>query len=214
MKRKDFYAEFLVDCKNVSFPQTENQSSDEDKFIPAGREELLLTLRLLEDTRNEINSIKETINSIAHFVGMPHKLKKISLCYYPAFVDGAHRACTGYIGYSVDLTPYCRDFSFVRFEACAPLHDDKLARACIIDDKGKVESVLNEEDCMCGNRSSLPITFKSRELIATLPLSKDKVPLFTPRYVELIPNGISHKLCEVKDRVGHLSTFVGFPLKN
>ena len=209
MRERDFYVQYFADTKNVCTPEPALENKDDDSSV-VDKETVILALRLIEKAREDIISIKESINTIAHYVGMPYKAKNICLSFSPAFIDGSQRAYPGYIGYTVDLTPYRDNFSYVRFQACTPLNDEKLVRAYILDDEGNIESYINEDGICNYEWARMPLGPGSMKLVVTLPLSEGGVPVFTPRYVELIPNGVSLKLCQVRERVGNLSAFVGF----
>ena len=212
MKKNDFYDQYLSDSKKLSAPALlpPEDTPKSCTSIEQQTDELLLTLRLFDETKEQIKDIKESINQLAFYVGMPYKAKNICLGYSPALIDGTQRSCEGYIGYTVDLTTYRDNFSYIRFQACAPINSKELLRAYIIDDYGNIEAVINEDSSFYSDWTRLPISSHSRKLVATLPLNKKGVPLFTPRYVELLPNGITQKLCEVSEKVQHLSTILDY----
>lgn len=208
MKKINYYNDYLSDCKNSKVMPIAIE--DEKVFASETDEKLHYVFLLFDKANKQIADINEKINTLAHYVGMPYKLTDIRLSYSPALIDGSQRSCPGYIGYTVDLTPYRDDFAYVRFQACAPLDNKELVRAYIVDDFGNIESYIEEDSTFCSDWTRMSITQYSRKLVATLPLNKNGAPLFIPTYVELLSNGLSQGMCEVKENLMNLANLVGY----
>ena len=208
MKKNNYYINYLTDNRNSKvMPVGRNE---EKAFASDVDEKLHYVFHLFDMTRAQIADINEKMNSLAHYAGMPYRLTDIRLSFYPALIDCSQRSCPGYIGYTVDLTPYRDDFAFVRFQACAPLDNKELVRAYIVDDFGNIEAYVEEDASFCNDWTRMPISGSSCRLVATLPLNKKGAPLFTPTYVELLSDGLSQGVCELKERLMRLSDFIGY----
>ena len=152
----------------------------------------------VEERLSELNN---RINQLAFAVGVPYSVPfEGELSLYPARKGGVKKVSDKAVSYTVDLRPYRNDFAAVRFEASVPFTTEDLIRGVIVDENGDVE-------CECDNRfelanrwTRLPITPKSRFLIASIPLENGE-PEWTPRAVEFMPQGLAMDMTEITNEL-------------
>ena len=101
----------------------------------------------------------------------------------------------------VDLTPYRKIFSEVRFKAMNRFTDDReIVRGIIIDEQGNVECSSDNQMNTSKLWTRLPITGKSTYLIASVPM-KDGKPAWVPQKVEFMTKGLAQEVAEITDRL-------------
>ena len=166
----------------------------------------------------QLNDLSERINMLAMFVGVPHTVQLDgNLTLYPARKNGKRKLSKEAVSYMVDLTPYRKIFSEVRFKAMNRFADDReIVRGIIIDEQGNVECSSDNQMNTSNLWTRLPITGESRFLIASVPL-KDGKPAWLPEYVEFMTKGLAQEVAEITDRLYHdaMDTYNKeiFPLK-
>ena len=166
----------------------------------------------------QLNDLSERINMLAMFVGVPHTVQLDgNLTLYPARKNGKRKLSKEAVSYMVDLTPYRKIFSEVRFKAMNRFADDReIVRGTIIDEQGNVECSSDNQMNTSNLWTRLPITGESRFLIASVPL-KDGKPAWLPEYVEFMTKGLAQEVAEITDRLYHdaMDTYNKeiFPLK-
>lgn len=152
----------------------------------------------VEERLSELN---DRINRLAFVVGVPYSVPfEGELTLYPARKGGVKKISDKAVSYTVDLRPYRDGFAAVRFEASVPFDTDDLIRGMIVDDKGEVE-------CECDNRyefsnrwTRLPITSKSRYLVASIPLENGE-PVWIPRAVEFVSQGLAMDMTDITNEL-------------
>ena len=152
----------------------------------------------VEERLGELNC---RINQLAFAVGVPFSVPfEGELTLYPARKGGVKKISDKAVSYTVDLRPYRDDFAAVRFEAGVSFDTEGLICGVIVDDKGDVE-------CECDNRfelsnrwTRLPITPKSRYLIASIPLDNGE-PKWMPHAVEFVPQGLAMDMTDITNEL-------------
>jgi hypothetical protein len=152
----------------------------------------------------EIREIRESINQLAMFVGVPRTVRLDgNLSLFPARKNGIRQVSNEAISYIVDLKPYRGIFAEVRFEAINQFCDDEeIVRGIIIDEQGKVECASNNKMNTTNTWTRLPLTRNSAYLVASLPLKNGK-PDWTPENVEFLPNGLAQEVASITHNLYH-----------
>lgn len=151
--------------------------------------------------KEQLSELSNRINQLAYIIGVPYAvIFEGELSLYPARKGGVKKISDKAVSYTVDLRPYRNDFAAVRFEASVPFDTEDLIRGVIVDDEGNIE-------CECDNRyelhnrwTRLPITPKSRYLIASLPLENGK-PEWLPQTVEFMSQGLAMDMTEITNEL-------------
>lgn len=203
---KNFISNYQRDFDAVVKPQEESfpQFATNAPTMPSVEE------RLCE--------LSERINLLAMFVGVPHEVQLDgNLTLYPARKNGKRKLSQEAVSYMVDLTPYRKIFSEVRFKAMNRFADDReIVRGIIIDEQGNVECSSDNQMNISNMWTRLPITGKSTYLIASVPLKEGK-PAWVPQKVEFMTKGLAQEVAEITDRLysDALDTYNNdiFPLK-
>ena len=186
----------------------------EEKSIP----QFATNVPKMPSVEEQLCELSERINMLAMFVGVPHVVQLDgNLTLYPARKNGKRKLSEEAVSYMVDLTPYRKIFSEVRFQAMNRFTDDReIVRGIIIDEQGDVECSSSNHMNTSNFWTRLPITGKSRYLIASVPL-KDGKPAWIPENVEFMTKGLAQEVAEITDRLYHdaLDTYNKdiFPLK-
>ena len=170
----------------------------EEKTIP----QFATNVPKMPSIEERLCELSERINLLAMFVGVPHEvLLDGNLTLYPARKNGKRKLSNEAVSYMVDLTPYRKTFSEVRFKAMTRFADDReIVRGIIIDEQGNVECSSDNQMNMSNMWTRLPITGKSTYLIASVPL-KDGKPAWVPQKVEFMTKGLAQEVAEITDRL-------------
>ena len=186
----------------------------EEKTIP----QFATNVPKMPSLEEQLNELNERINMLAMFVGVPHVVQLDgNLTLYPARKNGKRKLSEEAVSYMVDLTPYRKIFSEVRFKAMNRFADDReIVRGIIIDEQGNVECSSDNQMNTSNLWTRLPITANSAFLIASVPL-KDGKPAWVPEKVEFMTKGLAQEVAEITDRLYNdaLDTYNKdiFPLK-
>ena len=198
-----------------------NYQSDFDAVVkPEGKSipQFATNVPKMPGVEERLCELSERINLLAMFVGVPHAVQLDgNLTLYPARKNGKRKLSKEAVSYMVDLTPYRKIFSEVRFQAMNRFTDDReIVRGIIIDEQGNVECSSSNHMNTSNLWTRLPITGESKCLIASVPL-KDGKPTWFPEYVEFMTKGLAQEVAEITDRLYHdaLDTYNKdiFPLK-
>ena len=184
--KNDFLKDYFMDCKEVVYPAQKNELHADETAD-----------KVMNIVRSMTKEIYDSINRIACYMGVPCRSTNIIEQETPARMSGEKIACNGYIGYTVDLKPYRKMFAAVRFCAAAPAEDeDGVVRGVIIDEDGNVEAIAPGGKVLNHKWTRLPLSEKSSLLVATVPVDENGAPLFVPKYVEFLPDGVVQTLSE------------------
>lgn len=188
--KNDFLKDYFMDCKEVVYPAQQKELHGE-KLADETAD------KVMNIVRSMTKEIYDSINRIACYMGVPCRCTNIIEQEEPARVSGEKIACNGYIGYVVDLKPYRKMFGMVRFCAAAPAKgEDGVVRGVILDEDGNVEAVAPCGKLLNHEWTRLPLSEKSSLLVATVPMDENGAPLFVPKYVEFLPDGVVQTLSE------------------
>lgn len=216
----DFLKEYFMDCKEYVTPTAQKEVVEDSADETADK--------VMNIVRSMTSEIYDRLNAIARYVGIPCRVNKISMQSMPAIYGGDKVAHAGYVGYTVDVKHHRDAFAVVRFAAAAPINGEHgIVRGMIIDDEGNVECVASCSG-MRHEWTRLPLTQKSSLLVATVPLDEAGAPVFTPEYVEFLPDGLvqnlseymseivgaDNKLCERVDRLEKQFTACNCPCRD
>lgn len=170
----------------------------EDKSIP----QFATNVPKMPSIEERLCELSERINQLAMFVGVPHEVQLDgNLTLYPARKNGKRKLSQEAVSYMVDLTPYRKIFSEVRFKAMNRFTDDReIVRGIIIDEQGNVECSSDNQMNTSKLWTRLPITGKSTYLIASVPM-KDGKPAWVPQKVEFMTKGLAQEVAEITDRL-------------
>ena len=156
---------------------------------------------LVPTVEERLSEIGNRINELALAVGVPHSVPfDGELTLYPARKGGVKRMSDKAVSYTVDLRPFRNDFAAVRFEAGVPFGAEDIVRGVIVDEMGEVECECDNRYEYCCSWTRLPISPKSRFLVASIPL-KDGEPEWLPRGVEFVSQGLAMDLAEISKKL-------------
>ena len=152
----------------------------------------------VEERLSELNN---RINQLAFAVGVPYSVPfEGELSLYPVRKGGVKKVSDKAVSYTVDLRPYRNDFAAVRFEASVPFAAEDLIRGVIVDEDGNIECECDNCFELSNKWTRLPITPKSRRLIASVPLENGE-PKWMPRAVEFVSQGLALDMTDITNEL-------------